>query len=107
MKLLSAASRLRLWRARGMPLEHGGGGGGGFPRGPAPVFQLVERDARVGDRATHEGPRRDHAEIAVEILHLRFAMARGAELVQHGRKSPWKAAPGSHGRARCVGRDVA
>ena len=59
----------------------------------APVLQFVERNARVGDRAAHEGPRRDHAEIAVEILHLRFAMARGAELVQHGRKSPWKAAP--------------
>ena len=48
----------------------------------APVFQFVERYARFGHRATNIGPRRNHAEIAVQILHLRFAMARGTELVQ-------------------------
>ena len=51
----------------------------------APVFQLVERDPHVGDRAAHIGSGRDHAEIAVQILHLRFAMARGTEFIQHGR----------------------
>src|SRR6478609_4454798 len=90
------AVSLRLRRVRKMPLQHRGGRGVGFLQVHAPVLQLVERNPRVGDRAAHERSRRDHAEIAVEILHLRFAMARGAELVQHGRKSPWRAAPGRY-----------
>src|SRR3954465_1499695 len=88
-----AASRLRLRRAGEMSLQHCGGCGVGLLQVHAPVLQLVERNARVGYRAAHIRPRRDHAEIAVEILHLRFAMARGAELVQHGRNAPWKASP--------------
>src|SRR3982074_3445335 len=48
----------------------------------APIFQFVERYPRFGHRATHIGPRRNHAEIAVQILHVGFAMARGTEFVQ-------------------------
>jgi hypothetical protein len=49
----------------------------------APVFQLVERNVSVGDGATNKGSRRDHPEIAVEILHPRFALAGIAEFIQH------------------------
>jgi len=74
---------LRLEDAGMMALQHGGRGGVGFLQIDAPVLQLVERNPDVGDGTTHKGAGRDHAEIAVEILHLRFAMARGTELVQH------------------------
>jgi hypothetical protein len=39
--------------------------------------------ARISHRAADIGSRRDHAEIAIQILHLRFAMARGTEFIQH------------------------
>ena len=74
---------LRFEHAGMMALQHGGRGGVGLLQVDAPVLQLVERDPDVGDGTTHKGAGRDHAEIAIEILHLRFAMARGIELVQH------------------------
>ena len=55
----------------------------GFLQVDAPVFQLVERDPHVGDGAAHIGPGRDHAEIAIQILHLRFAIPRGTEFIKH------------------------
>src|SRR5260370_15734167 len=61
-----------------MPLQHGARQRIGFLQVDAPVFQLIERNPRIGHRAAHIGPRRDHAEIAIQILHLRFAMTRGA-----------------------------
>ena len=67
-----------------MPLQHRGGNGVGLLQIDAPVFEFVERYARIGHRAAHIGSRRDHAEIAIQILHLRFAMARGTEFIQHG-----------------------
>src|SRR5579871_5902884 len=66
-----------------MPLEHGFRRGVGFLAVDAPVFQLFERDTNARDGATHISARRDHAEIAVEILHLGLAVARGTEPVQH------------------------
>src|SRR5579871_2881818 len=66
-----------------MPLEHGFRRGVGFLAVDAPVFQLFERDPNARDSATHIGARRDHAEIAVKILHLGLADARGTEPVQH------------------------
>src|SRR5437879_3471437 len=74
--------RLLLHLTRIMPLQHGDRLRIGLLQVDAPVFQLVERDAGVGDGAADIGAGRDHAEIAVEILHLCFAAARGAELVQ-------------------------
>src|ERR1700704_2320419 len=81
-----------------MPLQHGAGDGVGLLQVDAPVFQLVERYPRIGHRAAHIGSRRDHAEIAIKILYLRFAMARRTEFVQHG----WtlRLAPGYSGRAK-------
>ncbi len=76
----------RLQHARIMPLQHRGRQRIGLLQVDAPVFQLVERDPNVGHRAAHIGSRRGHAEIAVQILHLRFAMARGAEFIQQCRK---------------------
>jgi hypothetical protein len=66
-----------------MSLQDGGRRCIGFLQIDAPIFQLVERYPHIGDRATNKGSGRDHTEITVEILHLRFAMARGAEFVQH------------------------
>src|SRR2546423_3249365 len=89
---------LLLHLTRIMPLQHGDGLRIGLLQIDAPVFQLVERDAGVGDGAADIGSGRDHAEIAVEILHLRFTAARGAELVQqdYTLRFPWGAtqAPG-------------
>ena len=68
---------------RKVPLQHGGGNRIGLLQVDAPVFQLVERDPHVGDGAAHIGPGRDHAEIAIQILHLRFAMPRGTEFIKH------------------------
>src|SRR3954468_24957162 len=65
-----------------VPLQHRLRLGIGLLQIDAPVFQLVERNAYVGDGAADIGSRRDHAKVAVEILHLRFTAARGAELVQ-------------------------
>src|SRR5262249_19085838 len=65
-----------------MPLQHRLRLGIGLLQVDAPVLQLIERDAHVSDGAADIGSRRDHAEVAVEILHLRFTAARGAELVQ-------------------------
>ena len=73
-----------LQRAGKMPLQHGGRNRVGLLQVDAPVFQFVERNLHAGDRAAHIGARRDHAEIAIQILHLRFAMARGTEFIQHG-----------------------
>src|SRR2546425_1255925 len=66
-----------------MPLEHGGRHRIGFLEIDAPVFQFVERDPHVRYGAAHIGSGRHHAEIAIQILHLRFAMPRGTKLVQH------------------------
>jgi hypothetical protein len=76
-----------------MPLQHGGGLRVSLLQIDAPVFQFVEWDAGVGDGAADIGSGRDHTEIAVEILHLRFAAARGAELVQqdYTLRFPWGA----------------
>ena len=76
----SAALLLHL--PRKMPLQHGDRLRVGLLQIDAPVFQLVERDAHLGDGAADIGSWRDHAKVAVEILHLRFTAARGAELVQ-------------------------
>src|SRR6058998_2374745 len=66
-----------------MPLQYGARDRIGLLQIDAPVFQFVERDPHVGDGAAHIGSWRDHAEIAVQILHLRFAMARGTEFIEH------------------------
>src|SRR5258708_28748831 len=76
-------SALALQRAGKVPLQHGARDGVGLLQVDAPIFQFVERDARIGHGAADIGSRRDHAEIAIQILHLRFAMARGAEFIQH------------------------
>jgi hypothetical protein len=73
---------LRLQRAGKMPLQHRARDGVGLLQIDAPVFQLVEGYPRVGHRAPHIGSWRVHAEIAVQLLHLRFAMARGPEFIQ-------------------------
>src|SRR5216684_631937 len=89
----------RLQRAGKMPLQHRGWDRVGFLQVDAPVFQLVERYPCIGHRAAHVGSRRDHPEIAIQILYLRLAMARGTEFIQHG----WilRLAPGRTGRAKC------
>src|SRR6202790_1889836 len=74
----------RFQRAGKMPLQHRARDGVGLLQVDAPIFQLVERYPRIGHRAAHIGSRRYHAEIAIEILHLRLAMARGTEFIQHG-----------------------
>src|SRR5258705_9030449 len=74
----------RPWK---MPLQHGAGDSVGLLQIDAPVFQFVERYPRIGHRAAHVSSRRDHAEIAIQILHLGFAMARGTEFIQHGEVS--------------------
>src|SRR5260370_212036 len=53
-----------------MPLQHGRGNSIGFLQIDAPVFQFVERDPRVGDRAAHIGSWRAHSEIPSHIFHL-------------------------------------
>src|SRR6516165_2856246 len=78
------ALSLLFQRARKMPLQNGARYRIGLLQVDAPIFQLIERDPRIGHRAAHIGSRRDDAEIAVEILDLCFAVARGAELVQQG-----------------------
>ena len=57
-----------------MPLQHGAGDGIGLLQVDAPIFQFVEWYPYIGHRAAHIGSRRDHAEITIQILHLRFAM---------------------------------
>lgn len=42
----------------------------------APITQFLEWDWLAGNRATHEGARSADAEIAVEILDLRFGRAK-------------------------------
>src|SRR3984893_645687 len=82
---LMVATVSRFQRAGKMPLQHRARDGVGLLQVDAPIFQLVERYPRIGHRAAHIGSRRYHAEIAIQILHLRFAMARGTEFIQHGR----------------------
>src|ERR1700761_7108695 len=83
LRLIRPTGSTLLQRARKVSLKHSGRHAVGFLQIDAPVFQFVERNPCVRDGATHIGSRRDHAEIAVEILHLRFAMARGTEFIQH------------------------
>ena len=42
----------------------------------APVFQFLDRDRRASHRAAYEAAGAHHAEIAIEIFHLRFAAIR-------------------------------
>jgi len=79
---------LRLQCAGKMPLQHRARDRVGLLQIDAPVFQLVERYPRIGHRAAHVGARRGHAEIAIQILHLRFAMARGPEIYSARLNSP-------------------
>ena len=81
-------------RGREMPLQNRVWQSIGFLQIDAPVLQLVKRYPRVGHCAPDVRARRDHAEIAVQILHLRLAMPRGREFVQHG----CSASPGRQGR---------
>ena len=60
-----------------LPLQHRFGRGIGFLQVDAPVAQLLERNGDAGHRATHEGARPHHAEIAVEIFDLGLAGHRG------------------------------
>jgi hypothetical protein len=55
----------------------------GFLQVDTPVFQLVEWNASVGDSATDVGSWRNHPEIAIEILHTRFALTGLAKFIQH------------------------
>src|SRR5258708_7741750 len=80
---MAMRSALRLQRAREMPLQDRGRDRVGFLQVDAPILQFVERNAGIGNGATYIGSRRDHAEIAVQILHLRLAMTRGAEFIKH------------------------
>ena len=75
---------LCLQHAGKMPLQHRARHGVGLLQVDAPIFQLVERYADIGHRAAHIGSRRDHPEITVEILDLRFAVSRRTEFIQHG-----------------------
>jgi hypothetical protein len=54
----------------------------GFLQVDAPVFQFVEWNASVGDTATDVGSWRNHPEIAIEILHARFALTGLAKFIQ-------------------------
>ena len=84
-----------------VPLQHRLGRRIGLLQFDAPVFQLLERDRHVGDRAAHECARPDHAEVAVEIFHLRLPRhrRRAAKAVEHV-QSPFRAAPALCGRIR-------
>src|ERR1700760_1511993 len=55
----------------------------GFLQIDAPILQLIERYPDVAHRASHIGSRRDHAEVAVQILQLRLAMALRAGFIEH------------------------
>ena len=44
----------------------------------APIFQLLERDRRAGDRTAHEGAGAHDAKISVKITDLRFSGGRKA-----------------------------
>src|SRR5881394_2201609 len=72
---LKQVSAFGLQRLRKMPLQHRGGDGIGLLQIDAPIFQFVERNPFVGDRAAHIAARGNHTKVAVQILHLRFAMA--------------------------------
>src|ERR1700682_75722 len=56
-----------------MAAQHDFGVGIGFLQIDVPVLELLERDRNAGDSATHEAPRLDDAEIAIEEFHFRLA----------------------------------
>src|ERR1700730_8196161 len=56
-----------------MAAQHDFGVGIGFLQLDVPVLELLERDRKAGDSATHEAPRLDDAEIAIEEFHFRLA----------------------------------
>ena len=71
---MTARVRVSARRSRRMqPPEHGVGAGIGLLALHAPVFELFEGNRAAGDGATHERARPDHPEVAVQVLHLRFA----------------------------------
>src|SRR5436309_834795 len=77
-------SALYLDGAGKMTLQHRDRNGVGFLQVDAPVFQFIKRYARVAHGTANIGSRRDHAEVAVQILYLRFAVTRRPEFIQHG-----------------------
>jgi len=66
-------------------LQHRLRTGIGFLQLDTPIFQLLKRDRRAGDRTTHESARSHNAEIPVEIFDLCLTRHGGPviEAVQH------------------------
>ena len=78
-------ARLVLHPPRRVALQHRFGRRIGLLQFHIPVFQLFQRDRHVGDGAAHESAGPNHAEVPVEIFHLRLTghRRRSAKAVQH------------------------
>lgn len=66
-----------------MALQDGAWESVGLLQIDAPVLQFVEWNTSIGNSATDIGSWRNHPEIAVKVLHTRFALTGLTELIQH------------------------